>query len=144
MPGCSSAYIPRPGPQISVLMEDGRPTYVRDGKKFDGGFLGGDIEEAVHGNPQAEEYAHEFKSGIVTGFVLSMIGAAGVVGGAVVAAAEVDQPRASNAVPVGGLAVMGAGVILDLVGLIMVLNAQPHLFDAINSYNDAVRLQGSP
>jgi hypothetical protein len=125
-------------------MEDGRPTYVRDGKKFDGGFLGGDIEEAVHGNPQSEEYAHEFKSGIVTGFVLSMIGAAGVVGGAVVAAAEVDQPRASNAVPVGGLAVMGAGVILDVVGLVMMLNAQPHLFDAINSYNDAVRFQGSP
>lgn len=126
-----------------MLMEDGRPAYVRDGKKFDGGFLGGDIEEAVQGNPQAEEYAHEFKSGIVTGFVLSMIGVAGIVGGSAASLVEVDQPVASNSVPVAGLAVMGAGLILDVVGLVMMLNAQPHLFDAINSYNDAVRFQGA-
>jgi|CZKU01.1.fsa_nt_gi hypothetical protein len=58
--GCSSSYIPATGPRLSVVMEGGTPTYVRDGKKFEGGFLGGDIEEAVHGSPKVYDAVNAY------------------------------------------------------------------------------------
>jgi hypothetical protein len=38
--------------------------------------------------------------------------------------------------PVTGLAMMGAGLIVDLIGLVLVARATPHLWDAVNAYND--------
>jgi hypothetical protein len=35
--------------------------------------------------------------------------------------------------------VMGAGLVVELVGLGVELNAVPHFYDAINAYNDDVR-----
>src|SRR5271167_3225014 len=88
---CSSAYIPQPGPRLSVVVDSGSLAYVRDGRTYQGGFLGGDIEDAVKGNPRAEEYAHDYKTGMVTGFALSMLGVAGMVGGLTVAGIEAGQ-----------------------------------------------------
>jgi hypothetical protein len=136
---CSSAYIPQPGPRLSVVMESGSLAYVRDGKKYEGGMLGGDIEEAVRGNPRAEQYAHDYKSGMVTGFALSMVGIAGMVGGLTVAGIEeAHQPTGSQSVPVTGLVIFGAGLLLDLVGSGIMLGAVPHLYDAVNAFNDGV------
>jgi len=140
--GCSSSYIPATGPRLSVVMEGGTPTYVRDGKKFEGGFLGGDIEEAVHGSPKAEEYAHEFKTGVSTGFAMTIIGAVGLVGGATIGGIEAAQDG-RNTVPVTGLVVMGAGLALYLVGLGLTLNAIPHFYDAVNAYNDDLAPSGA-
>jgi hypothetical protein len=144
--GCSSSYVPAVGPRLSVVMENGAPTYVRDGKKFEGGFLGGDIEDAVQGSPKAEEYAHEFKTGVTTGFALTMLGVAGILGGAAVTGAEAssqaNQPGPGT-VPVTGLVVMGAGLLLELVGVGVELNAIPHFYDAVNAYNDDLRPGGS-
>jgi hypothetical protein len=133
--GCSSSYVPAAGPRLSVVMEGGTPTYVRDGKKFEGGFLGGDIEEAVHGSPKAEEYAHEFKTGITTGFAMTMIGTVGIVGGAAITGVQASRAD-QNTVPIAGLLVMGGGLLLELIGLGVEFNALPHFYDAINAYND--------
>jgi hypothetical protein len=45
-------------------------------------------------------------------------------------------------VPVAGLLVLGAGVVAYFTGLSVMLSAQPHLYDAINAYNDGV--EGAP
>jgi hypothetical protein len=131
--GCTSDYMPRPGPRVSMVMDSGKIAYVRDGRKFEGGFLGGDIEEAVRGNPQAEEYASAYKTGMVTGFALTMIGAGAVLGGAVLAADESTQESTS---PVPSLVVLAGALAVELAGVVVTLNAQPHLYDAINAYND--------
>jgi hypothetical protein len=137
--GCSSAYIPEPGPRLSVVVENGTLSYVRDGKTYEGGFLGGDIEDAVSGNERAEEYAHDYKTGMVTGFAMSMIGIAGMVGGAALAAVDVGRPTANDSsLGATGLVVVGAGLILDLIGSGLMVGAVPHLYDAINAYNDGV------
>jgi hypothetical protein len=134
--GCSSAYIPQRGPRLSVVMENGSLAYVRDGKTYEGGVFGGDIEEAVRGQTRAEEYARQYKNGLTTGFALSVLGIGGMIGGAVVTGAEAG--RSNSDVPVTGLAFLGAGLVLDLVGSIVMLAAVPHLYDAVNAYNDGV------
>jgi len=141
---CSSAYIPQPGPRLSVVMENGSLAYVHDGKTYEGGFLGGDIEEAVQGNPRAEGYAHDYKSGLVTGFALSMIGIAGMVGGATVTTVGETQSGGNQSVPVTGLVIFGAGLLLDLIGSGLMVGAVPHLYDAVNAFNDGVAPPGPP
>jgi hypothetical protein len=129
---CTSSYVPVQGPRLSVVMEGGTPTYVHDGQRFSGGFLGGDIEDAVRGSPKAEEYAHDFKSGMVTGFVATLTGALAAGVGAGLAGGE----SAQNSSPTAGLVTLGGGALLYVVGLGVLFAAQPHLYDAINAYND--------
>jgi hypothetical protein len=132
---CSSAYIPQRGPHVSIVMEGGSLSYVRDGKTYEGGVFGGDIDEAVKGQPAAEEYARQYKNGMTVGFALSMFGIGGMLGGAAITGAE---SRGNSDVPVTGLAVLGAGLVLDLVGAFVMMAAVPHLYDAVNAYNDGI------
>ena len=142
--GCTSDYLPRPGPRLSMVMDSGRVTYVRDGNKYEGGFLGGDIEAAVQGSPRAEEYASEYKTGMVTGFALTVLSAAGLVAGAVLTGTEAGDQESINdsRSPVPGLLVLGGSLVLDVAAVIVLMNAQPHLFDAINAYNDDLKDPG--
>jgi hypothetical protein len=39
---------------------------------------------------------------------------------------------------------MTAGAVAEIVGLVFAVSAQPHLFDAINIYNDGVKPGGQP
>ncbi|HEX3771743.1 MAG TPA: hypothetical protein VHV30_12785 [Polyangiaceae bacterium] len=138
--GCSSSYMPVQGPRLSVVMESGTPVYMRDGQRFSGGFLGGDIEDAVRGSPRAEDYAHDYKSGMVTGFVSTLAGALAIGVGAGLAGGEASQ----SSTPTPGLVTLGGGALLYIVGLGMLLAAQPHLYDAINAYNDDFDHAGGP
>jgi hypothetical protein len=136
--GCTSSYVPRPSPRLSLIMEGGTYAYVRDGKKYEGGVLGGDLEEAVRGDPTAEEYASQFRTGMTAGLVLTTVGALGVVGGLVLTGADASQTTPGHPLPPTGPVVCGVGLVTELVGVIVGLNAAPHLFDAINAYNDAL------
>ena len=77
--GCASSYLPQPSPRVSVVMDGGSYAYTRDGQKYSGGLFGGDIDKAVKGNKAAEKYAHEYKTGMATGFALTVIGLAGLL-----------------------------------------------------------------
>lgn len=143
---CTSDYLPRPGPRLSMVQESGSLVYVRDGKKIESGFLGGGIEDAVQGVPQAEAYAHEYRSGMVTGFALTLVGVAGIIGGLVLATTEASsqpaQSSGNSSAVLPGLLVMGVGAIAEIIGTIVMSSAQPHLFDAVNAYNDGVEARG--
>jgi hypothetical protein len=132
--GCSSAYIPRRSARLSMRMDSGSLVYERDGKKFVGGLFGGDLDEAVQGVPLAEKYAADYKTGVTGGFVLVLAGAAGVVAGTSLDASEYSQRGSS----VPGWSTIGAGLVAYLAGLAWMLSSQPHLYDAVNAYNDAV------
>ena len=126
-------------------MDNGSYAYVRDGKKYEGGIFGGQLEEAVQGNEQAEEYAHEYKTGTVTGFALSTVGLAALIGGVVLLAVQAAQTPSGQTVPPTGLFIALGGLGLDIAGNIVALNAQPHMTDAINAYNDGLlRRPSSP
>jgi hypothetical protein len=135
--GCTSSYLPQPSPRVSLVMEGGSYAYVRDGRKYEGGLFGGDIDKVVQGNPKAEKYAHEYKTGMVTGFILTTIGVVGAAGGLTVLTVDASQSRSpGSSVPPTGLIIAGAGLFVEIVGAILELNAIPHVFDAVNAYND--------
>ncbi len=136
---CSSSYVPAVSPRVSLVMKGGTYAYVRDGKEYEGGIFGGDIEEAVRGNPQAEEYAREYKDGMLTGFALSVLGVAAPKCGATMAGASVGSTE-SNASTLGvaGLAITGGGLLTEIIGVIVQANALTHVFDAVNAYNDGL------
>jgi hypothetical protein len=137
--GCSSSYTPAASPRASLVMAGGTLAFVRDGKKYEGGLFGGNLEEVVRGSPQAQEYAHQYKSGMVTGFALTMIGLAAALGGLVLTSSDaVRVSQNGESLPPTGLLIAGGGLLVELVGLAIESNAAPHLYDAINAYNDSL------
>jgi hypothetical protein len=135
--GSYSSYVPVRSPRLSMV-HDGGLVYVRDGKKFEGGIFGGAIEEAVSGNPHAEEYAREFKTGLATSFAFTMLSAAGIVGGTTLLSLGdgARAPYPSLATP--GAITIGAGVVALVVAVVVGQSTVPHLTDAINAYNDGL------
>lgn len=146
--GCSSSYMPRPGPRVAMIQQSGNPAYVREGKVYDGGLFGGEIVEAVRGNPEAEEHAHAYKNGMIGGFVATLAGAVSMVAGGTLftvgtASSDFNGGHNSTQQTAGGLLFLG-GIGAYVAGLVLMLNAQPRMWDAINVYNDGVPMGPLP
>jgi hypothetical protein len=140
-PGCATSYLPRAGPRISTVMMNGSLGYVRDGRLFRGGAFGGQLLEAVRGNPEAERHARAFRTGTATGFGLTMAGLGLVlIADAVLIGFSGSGSSGStyNTLPL--LIGLDAGALgLAIAGLFVSMSAQPRYFDAINVYNDGVQ-----
>lgn len=137
--GCGAAtYTPRPSPRITMMTEGGSLVLVKNGRSYAFGAFGGQLEEAVQGNPQAEAEAHAYKNKTITGFVLNMIGsvAGGVGAGVLVANQLSDTP--SNGLLAGSIALVIGGLVLSITGNAISSSAQPHIWNAINIYNDGL------
>jgi len=140
--GCSSSYMPRPGPRVAMIQQGGNPAYVREGRVYEGGIFGGDIVEAVRGNPEAEEHAHAYKNGMVGGFLATLAGGVSMITGVTLLAAgtatnDLNGGHNTTEQTAGGLLLAG-GLGAYVTGLVLMLNAQPHMWDAINVYNDGI------
>lgn len=143
--GCASSYVPRPGPRLSLVMDSGAIAYVREGRTYRGGVFGNQLVEAVEGNEKAEEYARSYQGGAVAGFALTLVGLTGALGGAALVGAEVNEAPNDPSHATAGWLVAGAGLVIELIGVAVSLSAVPHLYDAINAYNDGVETgTGSP
>jgi len=110
--GCSSSYVPAVSPRVSLVMEGGGWSYVRDGKAYSGGIFNGELDKAVEGNPSAEKYAHEYQTDRIVGFLISLLGAGTALGGVVVLDAQVNQQAGTQSLPPAGLIVAGIGLIV--------------------------------
>ena len=132
--GCSSGYEPARSPRITTVVEGGMPTFVKDGERYGGPTFGVGLVHAVHGNPRAEQQARVGRNLAIGGFVLDMTGLGCEFGGLVALGHETDRGRPSALG--AGLVFGGLGAVI--VGSVMLLSAQPHLYDAINIYNDGL------
>jgi hypothetical protein len=145
--GCSSTYMPRPGPRVAMIQQNGNPAYVRDGRVYEGGIFGGDIVEAVRGNPEAEEHARAYKNGMMGGFFATLGGGASMGAGLAFltlgTAARSTGGEGTTEQTTGGLLLAG-GLGAYITGLVLMLNAQPRLWDAINTYNDGIPMGPMP
>jgi hypothetical protein len=134
--GCSSQYMPRSPRRVAVTIRDGKPAYVRDGRVFDVGPLGGGLDEVVAGNPDAVAAANEYHSRLVDGLLGAVLGAASMAVGGGWAAREavVDSNNQNLATP---LVLLAGGLVLILAGSLYAASAEPYRWDAINIFNDA-------
>jgi hypothetical protein len=144
--GCAatSSYVPHPDARVALVQERGSYAYFRDGKKYEGGPFGGDIVEAVDGNPQAEEYARQYKAGITTGQTLTWGGLLTALAGLTVVSVDLAQnphQDSMSSTSTVGFVVAGVGLIAELIGVTVTVNARPHLFDAVNAFNDGLDSQ---
>jgi len=138
--GCSTAYIPRTNSRVQVIMKGGTPAYVREGKVYEGGIFGGDLDEAVKGNPEAESHAKAFQNGLIGGFVTTLASAVSLGTGLALYGTNLGRPsseRDPTTQNVGAALIIG-GLAAEIVGLVLIATAQPHQWDAINVYNDGL------
>ncbi len=135
VPACSTGYVPRRPGHIAVTMESGRYQYTRDGVRHDHGFLGGGLEDAVRGNPQAEAAAAEYTGRIRNGLLLSLLGLTGMIVGTTygIDRAVADDDDTAQKMLAVSLISMGA----MFVGVFYAASAEPYRWDAINIFNDA-------
>ncbi len=139
--GCGATiYTPRPSPRIQVVPDGSGLALVKNGRHFTTGTLGGGVEEAVEGNPQAEEEAREYRHRGVAGFILSTVGSVTAgVGAGVLVGNELQQNPSSTLLD-ASIAMTIGGAVLSIIGSLVASSAQPHLWNAINMYNDGLQV----
>lgn len=139
---CSSEFIPPASdPRIAVTIQNGQPTYVREGKSYAHGLLGGGLVEATRGVPAAEAAANTYHSRSMGGFAMMLGGLAAVLATPIVIGASNANSEQSIGLLVGGLS---AGVALSTAGSLLTISAIPYQWDAINLYNHDVNQRPPP
>jgi hypothetical protein len=134
--------MPRSNGRVAVSMIDGKPVYIRDGRVYEHGMLGGGLIEAVYGNPAATAAANEYHDHIRDGLIEVLGGTGAMVGGmtwfAVEAATSPDpnHPKV-DALP---LIISAIGMGIMLYGAGDLATAEPYRWDAINLFNDGAEL----
>ncbi len=135
---CSTRYVPRAGPRLSIVMEGGAPAYAKDGKVYKHGFAGGGLVDAVEDDPEALEAAQKYQTSMVTGFLLVLAGSACLTASIIFLATRdpLDERDSTNDSLALGTAVCGLAGYVS--GTVVLASGQPYHFDAINIYNDKV------
>lgn len=120
-------------------MKGGNAAFVRDGKTYEGGMFGGGLIEAVRGNAEAEAHARAYRNLNIGGFVAVLGGGLSAASGAVLAAGSANgsEPRDRTNRAVGEVMLV-SGLAAYVTGLILIVNAPPHVFDAANVFNDGL------
>ena len=132
---CSTGYVPRMPGRVSVTMDSGKYQYTRDGVRYDHGLLGGGLEDAVRGNPQAEEAASEYHSRVRDGLLITILGAAGMIVGTAYGVSQLEGENSDAGEKMLGVSLLSMVVMLG--GAFYAASAEPYRWDAINIFNDA-------
>lgn len=138
---CSTHYVPR-GPGVYTTLEGGKVVYVRGGQKFEHGFLGGGLVDAVAPNPAARQAAEKARSQMKKG-LLVMLG--GLVIGTAALAFSFDEDENGD---IGvNETMLGASLLAYIAaygGIFFFVDAQTYQMDAINIFNDGANGGGRP
>jgi hypothetical protein len=129
--GCSSSYEPARSPRIVTVMEGGAPHFVKDGMDYGSPLFGGGLVDAVEGNARAEAEARTGRNLTIAGFVFDVAGLGSELTGLVVL--EQERGRSNT-----GLGLTLAGLAGVLIGSTLLISAPPHMYDAVNIYNDGL------
>src|SRR5690348_17153034 len=130
---CSSSYVPAQSPHIATVWRGGYPSYYRDGVEYPSGMLLDGVEDAVHGDPRAEEEARTAHHLMIGGLVCEL-GGLGALGAGIGVAASNHTDSADQA----AIGLFIGSIVASLAGAILTASAFPHDYDAVNIYNDGV------
>ena len=138
--GCSSSYEPARSPRIETVIAGGQPTFVKDGVHFGSPVWGTGLVDTVASNPQAQHHARVGRDLIAGGFALSLAGLVSEVGGLAVLIHDQNQQPTQNDAQASGLAVglIVGGLAAAFAGSVLIMSGQPHVYDAVNIYNDGL------
>jgi hypothetical protein len=137
--GCGAAsYVPRPSPRIQVTSEGSSLVMMKNGRAYPFNMFGGALEEAVQGNAQAEAEAKSYRSKMIAGFVLNMLGSVtgGVGAGVLVGNEAAAEPKPE--LRIASITMVISGLVFSVIGSSVQGSAQPHVWNAINIYNDGL------
>jgi hypothetical protein len=137
--GCSFSYMPKSNGKIAMVVDNGKPAYAKDGRIYKSGIFGGDLDEAIRGNPAAEAELDKYQEDMTGWLACFLFGTGAFIGGS----SMLVHDGVNNSAPSGGeaateIGVFGAAIGLYVASVIFAASAQPHLFDAINIYNDGI------
>ena len=138
LPACSTGYVPARSPHVAVMVEHGSLTYVRDGQQFPMGLLGSGLADAVQGDSRAEHEANLYTKKLSWGLGSALGGLGLAITGLAVLPVEEHGGVRMNARAYTGFSLLALGAAAYTTGLILVLSAAPHQWDAINIYNDDI------
>jgi hypothetical protein len=125
-------------------MDEGKLSYVRDGRTYRHGFLGGGLVDAVRGNPAAEQAANTYYGRNRDGLLISLGGLVCTVASSVflISRLEHNQNDANEQRNVAApLLLMTGCLVASYGGLIYMASGQPYQYDAINIFNDGPACQ---
>jgi hypothetical protein len=121
--GCGTAYLPRAGPRIELVIHHGGAFYQKNGVETPVGPLGGDLVGLVGGQDEAVRYARRSRNELAAGVPLYVTGIAAVVIGLAVA-----KPA--------GWFIAGAGAASTATGITLIGAGAVNAVDAVHVYND--------
>ncbi|HEY0467471.1 MAG TPA: hypothetical protein VGC79_24895 [Polyangiaceae bacterium] len=140
--GCSSSYEPARSPRITTLVRGGYPTFVKDGQRIGSPAFGTGLVDAVRDNPRAEHHARVGRNLIAAGWVTYLVGLGTGIGGIAVLAH--DNTTLSTQQSNVGTALLLTSAATLLAGGVLLLCGQPHIYDAVNIYNDGLEARVPP
>jgi hypothetical protein len=128
-------------------MKNGALGYVRDGKLYEHGVLGGGLVDAVQGSPAAVAAANEYHSHMKTGLLAMLLGGVTMMAGSAYTVATATTAEGGSSLSgrdaAIGVSVMLGGLAVLCIGAVYLANAEPYRWDAINLFNDAADMQRS-
>jgi hypothetical protein len=135
--GCGGlSYQPRPSPRLAVVHDGTGLALWKNGQRYPVGMFGAGLDDAVRGNPRAEEEAQKYANKNIAGFVLNIFGSGASAGGAAWIIATEAQGTGTTTSRIGGLSLALGGLVLSLVANAVLASAPPHMWNAVNMYND--------
>jgi hypothetical protein len=132
---CSSSYQPARSPRVAIAHEGGQEVLVRDGRTYSMGIFGAGLEDAVSGNPEAEEHARAHRNLMIGGWACAGVAIGTAMGGLVLVTDRNFRDEHDVTIP---LSLIIGSLVADVAAIVLLANAQPHKSDAINIYNDGV------
>lgn len=134
---CSSSYVPQNRGRIAVVLESGQMAYVRDGKTYHHGLLGGGLEDAVRGNAAAEQAADEYTGRFKLGLLGTLGGLGCLVASTSYAVRSINQDGGNDDAAKNFVFFTLGCSVVTLISSLYLASAEPYRWDAINLFNDA-------
>jgi hypothetical protein len=132
--GCASSYPPQEPGRIHVVLAEGRRALEKDGKLYSMSWFSNDPIVAVAGHPVAEEHARTFVNRRRNAAVMILFGVASMLAGGALITNEPGHTGQRGA----AIGIICVSELSLIGGLIAFSSTKPHLYDAINIYNDDV------
>jgi hypothetical protein len=132
----SSGYLPRDRGRIATTVQNGALTYMREGRAYRHGLLGGGLVDVVQGNARAEAAAHTYHARQRNGFLVALLGIVAIGASTTLLEIDLNGPQTRN-VTAAAVTALG-GLALTLTGLSISASGERYRWDAINLFNDGV------